>query len=134
MLHILLASLEYEALALFGAELQRRGNVRLTYVDSAEAALSAVKTGGIDLIVVGQFLADTTPVDCVSRLVRQNAMINCAMISDMEQDVFHEATEGLGILMQLSPNPSGDDAAILLDKVECLSTMLNDQAGKGMQQ
>ena len=94
------------------------GHVGITQVDSAAETLKAVDTGSIDLVVVGQTLADTSPVDCVTRLVRRNAMINCAMISAMEQDAFHEATEGLGILMQLPPNPSSDDATVLFDEIQ----------------
>ena len=134
MLHIVLAGREHDVLARFGATLCGIGQVDITQVDSAAETLKAVDAGGIDLVVVGQSLADTSPVDCITQLVRQNAMINCAMISDMEQDAFHEATEGLGILMQLPPNPSGDDAAVLLDKIESLSSLLSGEAGKGTQQ
>ena len=134
MLHILLAGREHDVLARFGAALCEIGQVDITQVDSAAETLKAVDAGGIDLVVVGQSLADTLPVDFIMRLLRQNAMINCAMISAMEQDAFHEATEGLGILMQLPSNPSGDDAAVLLDKIESLSSLLGGEAGKGTQQ
>jgi hypothetical protein len=36
--------------------------------------------------------------------------------------------------MQLPPNPSSDDAAVLLDKIESLSSLLNGEAGEGTQQ
>jgi hypothetical protein len=134
MLHIVLAGREHDVLTRFGAALCGIGLVGITQVDSAAETLKAVDAGGIDLVVVGQSLADTSPVDCITRLVRQNAMINCTMISAMEQDAFHEATEGLGILMQLPPNPSSDDAAVLLDKIESLSSLLNGEAGEGTQQ
>lgn len=133
-MHIVLAGRECDDLARFGAALCGIRHVGITHVDSAVATLKAVDAGGIDLVVVGQSLTDTSPVECITRLVRQNAMISCAMISAMEQDAFHEATEGLGILMQLPPNPSGDDAALLLDKVESLYSLLGGEAGKGTQQ
>lgn len=134
MLDIVLAGREHDVLARLGATLCGIGQVGITQVDSAAETLKAVDAGGIDLVVVGQSLADTSPVDCITRLVRQNAMINCAMISDMEQDAFHEATEGLGILMQLPPNPSSDDAAVLLAKIKSLSLLLGGEAGKGTRQ
>lgn len=134
MLHIVLAGREHDVLTRFGAALCGIGLVGITQVDSAAATLKAVEACGIDLVVVGQSLVDTSPIDCITRLVRQNAMINCTMISAMEQDAFHEATEGLGILMQLPPNPSSDDAAVLLDKIESLSSLLNGEAGEGTQQ
>jgi hypothetical protein len=134
MLHIVLAGREHDVLTRFGAALCGIGLVGITQVDSAAETLKAVDAGGIDLVVVGQSLADTSPVDCITRLVRQNAMINCTMISAMEQDAFHEATEGLGILMQLPPNPSSDDAAVLLAKIKSLSLLLGGEAGKGTRQ
>ena len=134
MLHIVLAGMERDDLARFGAALCGIRQVGITHVDSAAETLKAVEAGGIDLVVVGQSLADMSPVDCITRLVRRNAMINCAMISDMEHDAFHEATEGLGILMQLPPNPSGDAATVLLDKMQSLSSLLGGETGKGTQQ
>jgi hypothetical protein len=49
-------------------------------------------------------------------------MINCAAISSLSHKDFHEASEGLGVLMQLPESPGRDDAAKLL---EHLKTILN---------
>lgn len=133
MLHIVMAGSERDILAKFGAELSRIEKVDITHVDSATAALDLINADCIDLVVVGQSLMDTTPVDCVTRLIRQKPMINCAMLSAMEQDAFHEATEGLGILMQLPPNPSGNEAKVLLNKIELLASLLCGGAEKETQ-
>ena len=134
MMHIVLAGRERDDLVRFGAELCGIRQVSITHVDSAAATLKAVEACGIDLVVVGQSLVDASPVECITRLIRQNALINCALISATEQNAFHEATEGLGILMQLPPNPSANDAAVLLDKIESLSSLLNGEVGKGIYQ
>ena len=43
-----------------------------------------------------------------------NASVHTAVVSDMDPDEFHEATEGLGILMPLPTSPKADDAERLL--------------------
>ena len=43
-----------------------------------------------------------------------NASVHTAVVSDMDPDEFHEATEGLGILMPLPTSPKAGDAERLL--------------------
>ena len=43
-----------------------------------------------------------------------NASVHTAVVSDMDPDEFHEATEGLGILMPLPTAPKAGDAERLL--------------------
>ena len=133
MLRVILASREMEGLARFAAGLQQDRQTEMTRVDSAAAALDAIGQGQIDLVVVGEELADASPVECVNQLVRLNPMINCAMVSGMDHDAFHQATEGLGILMQLPPSPSGEDARVLLAKVEAIGVQLGGYAGGGVE-
>ncbi len=133
MLRVILASREMEGLARFAAGLQQDRQTEMTRVDSAAAALDAIGQGQIDLVVVGEELADASPVECVNQLVRRNPMINCAMVSGMDHDAFHQATEGLGILMQLPPSPSGEDARALLAKVEAIGVQLGGYAGAGVE-
>lgn len=133
MLRVILASREMEGLARFAAGLQQDRQTEMTRVDSAAAALDVIGQGQIDLVVVGEELADASPVECVNQLVRLNPMINCAMVSGMDHDAFHKATEGLGILMQLPPSPSGEDARALLAKVEAIGMQLGGYAGAGVE-
>lgn len=44
-----------------------------------------------------------------------NASVHTAVVSDMDPDDFHEATEGLGILMPLPSSPKAADAERLLE-------------------
>ena len=131
MLRILLAGLEMADLTPFTAGLREDRRAELTFVDAAAAAIAAVGKGQVDLAIVGEELVDASPVDCITQMVRCNPMINCAMISGLEHDAFHEATEGLGILMQLPPAPSREDAAVLLAKVDSIAMQLGGLTGKG---
>lgn len=132
MLNIVLASRERENLARFAAGLWQKSDIQLLHVDSAADALQSVQRDTVDLVVVGEELADMTPVEFVIQLVRVRPAINCAMVSCLCHDDFHEATEGLGVLMQLPPNPSGADAEVLLQKVEALSSLFARQVVRGV--
>ncbi len=131
MLRILLAGRGMADLASLAAGLKEDRRAELTFVDSAAAAFDSVGRGQIDLAIVGEELVDASPVECITQMVRCNPMINCAMISGMDHDAFHEATEGLGILMQLPPAPSQEDATALLAKVDSIAMQLSGLAGKG---
>jgi len=130
MLRVLLVSRAMDTLARFTAGLRQDRHTELTLVDSAAAATDVIGKEQVDLVIVGEELTDTGPVDCVTQMVRCNPMINYAVISGMEHDAFHEATEGLGILMQLPPLPSGEDAAVLLAKVDAISVQLSGMVGR----
>ena len=68
-------------------------------------------------------IRDTPPVLAIldleleGKALRQaviDIMMITAVVSDMDPDEFHEATEGLGILMPLPTFPKADDAERLL--------------------
>ena len=132
MLSIVLASKKHESLARFAAGLWQKSDIELLHVDSAADGLKSAERDTVDLVVVGEELTDMTPVEFVTQLVRVRPTINCAMVSNLSHDDFHEATEGLGVLMQLPPNPSGADAEALLQKVEALSSLFARQVGRGV--
>ena len=48
-------------------------------------------------------------------LLMINATAHSAVTTDMEENAFHDAMEGLGILTGLPPAPSQDDVRRLLD-------------------
>jgi hypothetical protein len=48
-------------------------------------------------------------------------MIYVAMASSRSEERFHEETEGLGLLMQLSPLPTSAEAGRLVDNLHQLS-------------
>ncbi len=46
-------------------------------------------------------LGDMTGLEFIRAIVSKRPMVNCAAISSLASEDFHEASEGLGILMQL---------------------------------
>lgn len=131
MLRIVLASEEHESLARFADGLRQNCRIDLLQADSGADALKATEQKAVDLVVVGENLTDMAPVEFIGKLVRTRPTINCAMVSALGHDDFHEATEGLGVLMQLPPDPSADDAEILLKKVEVLAGLFTGQTARG---
>jgi hypothetical protein len=57
-------------------------------------------------------------LDLVRRLLPINALINTAVISDLPPETFHEASEGLGIMAQLPPNPTTSNAREFWDRLK----------------
>jgi hypothetical protein len=53
-------------------------------------------------------------LEFIRKVVSKNPMINSAAISSLPPEDFHNASEGLGILMQLPWKPNEADAARLL--------------------
>ncbi len=51
----------------------------------------------------------------VETIIFKNPMINCVVLSALSHDEFHEAYEGLGVLMQFPLKPDKTSALKLLD-------------------
>jgi CheY-like chemotaxis protein len=77
-------------------------------------ALEMIRTTPFDLVVTDEQLGDTSGLAFIKRLVKANPMINCAAVSSLSKADYHEASEGLGILMQLPVRPSKADGEALM--------------------
>ena len=67
-----------------------------------------------DLVVADEKLGDMTGLEFIRGVVAKNPMVNCAAVSSLMPEDFHEASEGLGILMQLPVRPGQEYAEKLL--------------------
>ena len=52
----------------------------------------------------------STGLQVLRELVKRNPFVNCALVSSLYPAEFHEATEGLGVFMQLPLNPGAGSA------------------------
>ena len=59
-----------------------------------------------------------TGLELAEKLLSVNPMINCAAVSTLAPDQFHEASEGLGILAPLPPAPGKAQAEDLLQRIK----------------
>ncbi len=117
---IILASPHVDHWNAFADALESDGRFRTHRIQSGGEAVEAAKEKNPLAIVIDQDLDDMSAIELVAKLLTINAMINVAMVSDQPVEDFHEATEGLGILMQLAPFPTAAEAGRL---AECLSQL-----------
>jgi len=89
-------------------------------VPNGQAAIEAVKADAPTLVVIDAGLPDYEALKLASTLISVNAFIHTAVVSDLGEEEFHEASEGLGVLTSL-PNPPGvGDASALFGKLKRL--------------
>ena len=110
---ILLAGRDTVSLSAFKSALETR-DARTQYVLAGEKALAAISVEVFDLLVADEILTDMSGLELIKTVTAKYPLLNCALVSSLPPEEFHEATEGLGILMQLSPHPGTKEAAELL--------------------
>lgn len=118
MINILLISEEEGALTGLKSGLRRCDRVELHQADTGGKALDMISREVIDLVVTDEKITDMTGLEFSERLVSVNPMTNCAIVSSLSPKGFHEATEGLGVLMQLPVQPDEEQAETLLQRLE----------------
>ncbi len=106
------------------ARLGREADVELVPATTGAAGLAALKGKRIDVAIVDEQLDDMSGIAFVNQAVKVNPLVNTALVSALAADEFHEATEGLGILMQLPVHPQETDAEALLVVLEKIGVLL----------
>ena len=91
----------------------------VTRAASGDEALTKVtdKSATFDLVIMDQTLDGASGKTWVEKIVSANPMINTALVSDLNEKDFHEETEGLGILMRISPSPDESEAAMVVERL-----------------
>ena len=84
------------------------------WASSGLQALEMIKRTPFDLVVTDEKIGDMSGLAFVKQLVKVNPLINCAAVSSLSKADYHEASEGLGILMQLPVGPSKADGEALM--------------------
>lgn len=110
--------------------LRREQDVELVPVATGAAGLAQLKGKRLDLVIVDEQLDDMSGIEFVQQLVAVNPLANTAIVGAREQEAFHEATEGLGVLMQLPPQPTAEDGDALLAVLAKIAGLLQPAAGK----
>jgi len=114
MFKLLLVSREIDSLSRLLSALRGQGDIELEGSASGQEALAMLANKGVDLVIVDEDLGDMTALEFARRLLKINPMINCAIVSSLPHEEFHEASEGLGIMAQLPKKPSAEDAEVLV--------------------
>ncbi len=119
MLFVLLISREKASL-LELADTLEKNNITTEWTESGNKALSILDAKKFDLVVIDETLFDMTGLSFAKKLVSVNPIINCALVSSLSPEDFHNASEGLGIIMQLPPLPNNEDARKLFEHLSCI--------------
>ena len=116
--------------------LGQEDGIHLVYVGSGTAALEYMQKKGkneVDLVIVGGQLSDMDGIHFVRQLVRINPLVQTAVVGSLPEDAFHEAAEGLGVLLQLPPKPGVKDAEKLLAMLRKISGLMQPEIAEGVE-
>ncbi len=100
MIRILIVSKDKDSLEKLKTGLEEK-NVQISWAESCDTVFARTKEEAFDLIITDEMLSDITGLECIKKLVSSNPLLNCAAISSLSPGDFDEASEGLGVLMQL---------------------------------
>ena len=123
MIRLLLVTPYKNSLLELASAMEKYDDVQLTWIDSGQKALDKLSEVSMDLVVTDKELGDMTGLEFAEKLVRVNPVINCAVLSSLPSDEFHEASEGLGIFAQLPLRPGKTDAEKLLNDLRKLKDL-----------
>ena len=102
----------------------------MIWAATGAAGLSLLKGKKIDLVIVDEQLGDMSGIAFVEQLVKIYPLVNTAIVNVLTDEEFHEATEGLGVLMQLPAPPQGKDALALLAILEKIGVLMQPVASQ----
>jgi len=114
MMKLLLVNPDKSSLSELASALKEYDDLELLTTESGEKALAMVSESAVDLVVTDEELGDMIGLEFARRLISLNPMINCATVSGLEPERFHEVSEGLGLMDQLPTRPGKEDAERLL--------------------
>ena len=130
MLKLLLVSPDETSLSGLASALLEHSDVDWYWTDSGEKglniALETASEAAIDLVVTDEMLGDMSGLEFAGRLISVNPMINCASVSGLSPENFHDAGEGLGLMAQLPVQPGKEDANKLLRRLRQLKNLTAD--------
>lgn len=124
MVRMMVAGRDSESLKDLRSGLQKRDDIELIQVCSKKEALERIEKNTIDVVVTDAELIDEEPLSLVTELMQKQPLINCAMVSSLSPEEFHESTEGLGVFMQLPLNPGEKEVERMLEILESISVLL----------
>jgi CheY-like chemotaxis protein len=123
MFKFLLVTPDKNALSNLALALGKKDDVQLSWAESGNKALDMVSDTPVDLVVTDEELGDMTGLELAYKLLSINPMINCAAVSPLSHDDFHEVSEGLGLLAQLPLQPGAKQAEELLLRLKDLKNL-----------
>jgi CheY-like chemotaxis protein len=125
MIKLLLVTPDKESFCDFTLTLTKNDDVEVSRAETGQEALAMLSKNPVDLVIVDDSVGDMTGIEFMKKLLSINPMINCAAVSPLPHEAFHEASEGLGVLAQLPVAPGKPDAENLLKRLNDLKILLS---------
>jgi CheY-like chemotaxis protein len=116
-IRILVVSQDKASMSAFKSGLEKN-QVQTAWAESGSNAIVKIAEGRFDLVVTDENLGDMTGLEFIEKVISIKPMVNCAAVTSLQPDDFHEASEGLGILMQLPVRPGQEQAQKLLEQLK----------------
>ena len=126
-INILLASRDKASMSAFKAGLEEN-QVQTAWAETGSNAIARLTQGNFDLVVTDENLGDMTGLEFIEKVISKRPMVNCAAVSSLLPADFHEASEGLGILMQLPVRPGQEQAEKLLRQLKNILNLAEQAA------
>lgn len=111
-------------LAALAAALEQRSGIEVRFAASAAAGRDFLQRQPVDLVIVDQWLDQESGIAFAKQLVKAHPLVNIAIVGSEDDESFHEATEGLGVLMQLPPQAGAVEAEKLLTVLDRIGALL----------
>ena len=118
MIHILIAGNKKSKLAGLVEGLETYPEITTYQQTTLEGALDTISTTKMDLVVADEEVSGISGIAFAEKLVSVNPMINCAVVSPLSAKEFHEASEGLGVLMQLPVGADASQASLVVERIK----------------
>lgn len=97
------------------------------WTDTAGKALHLLTGKKFDLVILHEQLPDMTGRKLVEAVITLNAMMNCVVLSSLSEEDFHEAYEGLGVLMRFPLMPGKEEGDKLQDHLARIRRISNQK-------
>ena len=114
---IFIVTPDAEGFSELSREMSSEKDFDVTIAGSGTETLDLIRNKSVDLVVADEDLGDMTGLKFAEKLVHLNPLVNCALVSSLTPEEFHEVSEGLGILSQLPPRPSRESTEELMEKL-----------------
>jgi DNA-binding NarL/FixJ family response regulator len=82
--------------------------------------MTMLREKNLGLVIVDEELADAPGIELVRLVARNHPFVHCVLVSRLPAEEFHELTEGLGVLMQLSSPPQLSEAKAILAQLSAV--------------
>ena len=124
MLRIIFAAKNYAGFGDLVERLRQEPEIELIPVSTASSVKKTLTEQEIHLIIAAEELEDCSGADCIRKVAMQFPLVHTALCSPLDDKAFHEATEGLGVLLQLPPQPGRVDAERILERMAHIASLM----------